>query len=215
MKRIAKLYLTLITAPLIVILIVRLIMTPAFVYFEYNRDGFPDDEYGMTTAERIEYAPYALRYLLNGEDIDYLGNLSFPDNRELFTLRELRHMRDVKLVTQVAFAGAILAGIIALGAIFILRRDLLQLAAGLRHGAILTVGLLITIALLSIFSWDFFFTGFHQLFFEGGTWQFYYSDTLIRLFPEQFWFDAALTIGGLTILSAITLYFITNRVKSP
>jgi uncharacterized membrane protein len=31
------------------------------------------------------------------------------------------------------------------------------------------------------------FVGFHQVFFDAGTWTFAYSDTLIRLFPERFW----------------------------
>jgi uncharacterized membrane protein len=42
------------------------------------------------------------------------------------------------------------------------------------------------------------FVAFHQVFFAAGTWTFEYSDTLIRLFPNRFWFDAALTIAGLT-----------------
>ena len=40
-------------------------------------------------------------------------------------------------------------------------------------------------------------------FFEDGTWQFYYTDTLIRLYPEQFWFDASLTVGIMTTLTAL------------
>jgi hypothetical protein len=34
---------------------------------------------------------------------------------------------------------------------------------------------------------------------------FNYSDTLIRLFPEKFWFDAALTISGLSLLGGLLL----------
>ena len=36
------------------------------------------------------------------------------------------------------------------------------------------------------------FEGFHSLFFEGDSWLFLYSDTLIRLFPLRFWQDAFL-----------------------
>ncbi len=43
-------------------------------------------------------------------------------------------------------------------------------------------------------------SGFHHLFFQGDTWLFLYSDTLIRLFPERFWqqvfaFLALATLG--------------------
>ncbi len=34
---------------------------------------------------------------------------------------------------------------------------------------------------------------FHGLFFNGNTWLFAYSDTLIRLFPIRFWEDTFLT----------------------
>jgi len=216
LRWLAQAYLTIILAPLIVLLIVRIVMTPAFLYFEYTRPGFPDDPYGFTTEERMNYAPYTLRYLLNGEDIEYLADLTLNDGRAMYTLRELQHLRDVKLVTQIAFAAALIGAVLALVALLYLyyRGAANQVAMSIRNGALVTVALLVTIALTAVFNWEFFFTGFHQLFFESGTWQFYYSDTLIRLFPEQFWFDAAITIGGLTILSAITLFFITYRVKS-
>ncbi len=216
LRWLAQAYLTIILTPLLVLLIVRIIMTPAFLYFEYTRPGFPDDPYGFTTEERMDYAPYTLRYLLNGEDIEYLADLTLNDGRTMYTLRELQHLRDVKVVTQIAFAIALVGAVLAVGALLYLyyRGTPHQLAMSIRNGAIVTVALLLAIALTAVFNWEFFFTGFHQLFFESGTWQFYYSDTLIRLFPEQFWFDAAITIGGLTILSAITLFFITYRVKS-
>jgi integral membrane protein (TIGR01906 family) len=47
------------------------------------------------------------------------------------------------------------------------------------------------------------FTAFHHLFFEGDTWLFYYSDSLIRLFPMRFWRDAFILTGGITILLAL------------
>jgi uncharacterized membrane protein len=49
------------------------------------------------------------------------------------------------------------------------------------------------------------------MFFAQGTWQFLYSDTLIRMFPEQFWFDAALVIGTLTSLGAIVILILSLR----
>jgi uncharacterized membrane protein len=41
------------------------------------------------------------------------------------------------------------------------------------------------------------FVAFHQVFFESGTWTFFYSDTLIRLFPERFWRDTFIAVGVL------------------
>ncbi len=60
---------------------------------------------------------------------------------------------------------------------------------------------------LIVASWDTFFTDFHRMFFEGDSWQFSTSDALIRLFPEQFWFDTAITIGLLTVIGALVALF--------
>ena len=66
-------------------------------------------------------------------------------------------------------------------------------------------------AILSIASWDRAFDAFHEVFFAEGTWRFPYSDSLIRLYPEQLFIDAALfvavfvTLCALTVLRVVTL----------
>ena len=186
---------------LLVLLNARLVMSPAFLHFEYTRPDFPEDYFGLAMEERLQYAPYAINYLLNGDNITYLGDLRFPDGTSLFNDRELRHMRDVKLMTQITFGGALVAGILAVTAGYALLRSG-RLARALMYGSLLTLGLIAAVVIVAIFSWETFFTSFHALFFADGTWYFAYSDTLIRLFPEQFWFDAALLVGGLTTLEA-------------
>lgn len=203
-----RLYLSAAVPVLLVLVSVRLVMTPLFLRIEYHRPGFPEDFYGFTTEDRLEYAPYALSYLLNDADIAYLGNLTFPDGRPLYNDRELKHMEDVKVVTRYAYLLLIGGGGITLLLLVVgLGRVSLRNAtrAGLMQGAILTLALISMIVVLAVAAWDVFFTGFHELFFESGTWLFLYSDTLIRLFPEQFWFDAALTIGGLTTAGALVI----------
>jgi uncharacterized membrane protein len=56
-----------------------------------------------------------------------------------------------------------------------------------------------------LLSFGVFFVAFHNVFFEPGTWVFYYSDTLIRLFPERFWRDIFLYVGGFAIISGLAL----------
>ena len=53
--------------------------------------------------------------------------------------------------------------------------------------------------------WDRAFDAFHEVFFAAGTWRFPYSDSLIRLYPEQLFVDAALLIAIFTSLSAVVL----------
>lgn len=200
-----------ITLPFLLIMVnVRLVMSPAFLSFEYSRPDFPTDMYGFTQADRLRYAPYAIDYLLNGENITFLGDLKFDDGTPLFNARELRHMRDVKTLTQIAYIAAISLSLLAIVAAYSLwQRG--QLYIALFRGALITLALIAAIVLAAVISWDVFFTGFHALFFESDTWYFAYSDTLIRLFPEKFWFDAALLIGGLAVIEALAVSAFTVR----
>jgi integral membrane protein (TIGR01906 family) len=197
---------------ILVILAVRFVMSPLFLQFEYLRSGFPVDTYGFTTQDRLYYAQYALDYLIFNHNITYLADLTFPDGTSLYNVRELHHMRDVQVLTQVAY---IIAALCALASIILMvtlwrKQHYTAVLRSVRNGASLTLMLIVGIVILAVVGWEFFFTGFHQLFFADGTWYFLYSDTLIRLFPEQFWFDAALTIGGLSALSALAIYFTTQ-----
>lgn len=202
------------SAPFLIVMIaVRLIMTPLFLQFEYTRPDFPADFYGFSTTDRLTYAPTAVEYLLNGADISFLGDLRFPDGTEMYNVRELQHMRDVKTVTQTALTVGLFGGVLWLAALIILWRNHRTTVTGvLQSSALCTLGLIAAIVIISIVSWDTFFTSFHKAFFADGTWRFEYSDTLIRLFPEQFWFDAALLIGGFSILVSLVLLAIVRRL---
>lgn len=207
-----SLFITIAVPVLLTLLSVRVVMTPLFLQLEYHRSGFPDDFYGFTLEDRLYYAPYAVDYLINDAGIEYLGDLTFADGTTLYTERELHHMEDVKVVTRAAFFVLLFGGIAAVGMSYGLwrtaRRELWQ---ALFNGGALTIGLIVVIVLGAVFAWDFFFTTFHQIFFAEGTWTFLYSDTLIRLFPEQFWFDAALTIGVLTVGGAVAMMAVSWR----
>jgi integral membrane protein (TIGR01906 family) len=205
-RRAAEVFLALLLPLLLVVLSVRVVMTPLYLQIEYQRDGFPADPYGLTTAQRLEYAPLALDFLIEGRATRFLSDLLFPEGGALFNIREVGHMRDVQQVTQSVFAltwaGAAAA---ILCTVYLFMRHPAALRRALRTGGMLTLGLVAAVALTAVVAWDSFFSTFHQLFFAGGTWVFSYSDTLIRLFPEQFWFDAALAVGALTILGALAL----------
>jgi len=212
-----RLFITIMIPVLLVLTSARLVMSPVFLWVEYQRPGFPADYYGFTTEDRLRYAPYAVNYLLNGEPVSYLGNLTFENGRPLFNGRELGHMRDVKAVTQAAFANAVAGGMLTLATAFALWRGRPtrgHLRRALRDGGVLTISIVLAILVTAALAWDVFFTGFHTLFFSEGTWVFLYSDTLIRLFPEQFWFDAAVVIGGLTTAGAAGLILVSRRVRT-
>ncbi len=201
--------------PVLVLGSVRLVMTEVFLQLEYHRPGFPADRFGFTRDDRLRYAPYAVRYLHNDADISYLERLTFPNGQPLFNARELQHMEDVKEVTHAAFQTlATLAAILTLSVLLLARRPTRhQLWRALADGALLTIFIIVGLLVLALVSWQFFFDNFHALFFEGDTWIFSTSDTLIRLFPQQFWFDAALSVGFLSLLSSLLILYCAHALE--
>lgn len=214
--RSARILITLALPVVLVMITVRLVMSPLWLQLEYTRPGFPADPFGFTTQDRVEYGRYAVDYLIYQHDIAYLGNLRFPEGRPLFNERELIHMRDVQTVTVWAYGAAMLTGAVAIGAVvwLVRRGKMAEVPRALRHGALLTMGLLLAIILLAVVGWEFFFTAFHELFFADGTWYFLTSDTLIRLFPEQFWFDSAILIGGLSVFISLVIFAIARSKRA-
>jgi len=200
---------------------VRLLMTPWYVEFEYRTPDFPADPYGFTLEERLAYSKVAIEYLVNDSDISYLGDLRFPDGQtapefscqfmddcnKMYNERELKHMLDVKNVVQNAMTiwiiTLILLVVVGVG---YWRAGWLNLYRfAVQRGGILTLGIIGVILAFTLLAFGFFFVFFHDVFFEAGTWVFYFSDTLIRLFPERFWRDTFLVVGALSGLGGLIL----------
>ena len=82
---------------------------------------------------------------------------------------ELRHMRDVKALTQIAFGLALVAGSVRWRSrlYLYLRRARGDLRRALFYGALLTLAIVAAIIVVALVDWEFFFVGFHQLFFQA------------------------------------------------
>jgi integral membrane protein (TIGR01906 family) len=214
---------TLITPIALLGLGLRLLLSPLFLQIEYNMPYFPVDTYGFTKQDRLYWAPYAVDYLVNNADISYLGNLKFEDGSPLYNERELSHMADVKRVTQGALRlwDAALVTLLLLGCYAYTQHKLWGHAdwmpaytRGFWRGGWLMVGLALSIGAIVVVGiavnpdvfWEF-FTLFHQLFFTGDSWLFYFSDTLIRLFPIRFWQDAFLLAAVVALGGGLGLVF--------
>ncbi|MBM3939748.1 MAG: DUF1461 domain-containing protein [SAR202 cluster bacterium] len=133
-------------------------------------------------------------------------------NTELFRADEVSHMRHVKVLMRRAFATQLLAaGFLAITGLVLvhrLRRGALpHVAAWLRRGALLTVGLVAGIGLVSLVAFDPLFTLFHRIAFPQGNWTFDpRTSYLVRVFPFGFWQDITIAIAGMTLLgSAVSL----------
>lgn len=211
-----------ILVPLVILLTgVRLLISTAFIRFEYRMPNFPDDTYGdsedwLSLEERLKWAPIALEYLLIDDGIDFLGDLEFEDGEPLYDQRQLDHMVDVKELVNVGFwiwyIG--LALFLILG-IWAWRSDWwIEYQNIIAVGGKLTATIIGALIIITIVSFDFIFTGFHRIFFQGNSWRFRYSDTLLRLFPERFWVDTFMFLGGFSLIVGIFLwYFIKRRLN--
>lgn len=207
--RIFSWVITLLTPVVLVLAGVRLMLTPAFLPIEYNMPGFPADPYGFTREDRLYWSRIASEYLLNSADISFLGDLRFEDGTPVYNERELKHMVDVKIAIQwTLIVWYISLGVLILLGLWAWRAGWLDLyRLGLSRGGFLTAALLVIILIFVLLSFGVLFVAFHDIFFEPGTWMFNYSDTLIRLFPERFWQDIFIYVGGIAIASGLAIGF--------
>ncbi|MCU1548413.1 MAG: integral rane protein [Arthrobacter sp.] len=195
---------------ILLVLAVRAVTSPLFLWVEYHRPGFPGDGYGFSTDDRMTYGSYAVDYLSNWSGPRYLGELVSRSGDKLFKDGEVSHMADVKLVILSAFGAGILLILLSLIAgIYLRRRTPGGVRRGLFAGSIITLVIIIGLGVLATLGWQQFFTEFHGIFFASGTWTFSLQDTLIRLFPSQFWVDAGIVIGVLVLLASLATLILT------
>ncbi len=203
---------------------VRLLLTREFLRLEYLRAEFPADPYGFSAQDRLEYGLYAIDYLYQAGDSSTLAALQLPRekcwrpveddaNCPLFNANELRHLEDVKRIVTFIFAVAVFCGVALAAALIVaLARPELQppLQRGVRSGAILTLAAILMLAVVAAAAWDSAFDRFHELFFATGSWRFPFTDSLIRLYPEQLFVDASLVIGGLCATAAVAVLLLES-----
>ncbi|HRQ41609.1 MAG TPA: DUF1461 domain-containing protein [Chloroflexota bacterium] len=213
-----------------------LVIGPVYPHYEYARPDFPTDLEGMppatavslglvplTQAERLELALVAVAYLeswqpaesaiviLAGQQLPHIGV-------RLYNRRELNHMIDVKRITDTVRWLALVTAVPVIGGLlFLLSRPQTRQAGylALGQGGVFTVVLLSGIVGLILFGWSFFFYQFHVLLFPAGTWTFATTDSLMRLYPERFFFDVGvvMSLGAWLwgLLAAIAGYLLAWR----
>lgn len=208
--RVMQVLLALFYPVILLVLAVRAVTSPLFLWVEYNRPGFPGDGYGFSTDDRMTYGSYAVDYLSNWAGPRYLGDLVHRSGDKLFKDGEVSHMADVKLVILSAFgAGALLILVSIIAVLYLRKRSTGGTRRGLFAGSIITLVTILGLGSLAVLGWQQFFTEFHRVFFADGSWTFSLDDTLIRLFPGQFWIDAGIVIAALVLLTAIATLILT------
>jgi len=218
MKKYLKLIIILIVilTPLMIVTSgIRLALTPLFINLEYRLPNFPADDYGFSTEERLSWARYSVKYISGRISDDEFAAQTFPDGSPLFNDREIKHMIDVRNLTVITIMFWRIFTLITILLILFAWKEVewrTPILMGATRGAHLTLALIGAVLLFLAINFNQLFTGFHLIFFEGDSWLFYLSDTLIRLFPLKFWRDLFIFIGAFSVLLSAVLILIGKRL---
>ena len=188
---------------------VHVLAHPWFVHTELGR--MKPDPYGMDDPGRRRLADTALASIVPwGGGDRVLREARLPSGAPAFDAKERRHLRSVRwyLLGLYAIHAAALVAIAALLALPHTRR---RARTGLAAGAIWTLALAVFVAIFVAVNPVSFLGGFHRFFFSGDSWRFAETETLRRLFPDAFWSDTALVLGGLVAAQAVALLAATRQ----
>ena len=157
---------------------------------------------GLDNEELLSVADQMVTYFNSDEE--------FLDIDHLFTEREKTHLKDVKGLIQLDYRLqlASLAYIVVYVLInFVLRRGAFwrDLARRLIWGGGATIALLAVLGLWAVIDFDSLFLFFHLVSFSNELWQLSPGDTMLLMFPQGFFSDAALFVAAAAIGEAIII----------
>ena len=204
-----------------------ILLVTATIAFEFNslwlyRNGF--EKYnisqvtGLSEAELEKAATGLISYF--NSDEEYISITVIKDGKpfELFNQQEVAHLKDVKGLVRLDYrlllGTAIYVGAYAGICLFWRRkRYWRRLAWAVVGGSSIALGMMLALGIGSMLL-DFgqLFTQFHFLAFTNELWMLDPTkDYLIMLFPEGFWYDAAMLFAKITIGVAVTLGGVAGR----
>jgi integral membrane protein (TIGR01906 family) len=209
LNRLARWIITL-SLPLFLILsTLYVFFTEAYIRYEYSKPGFPP-ALNFSAEDRYRNSVESMRFVLGQRTLGQFVGLG------IYNEREISHMVDVQRVVSGALLAHAAAGILLIIALaFLLRTKGTRVIAydGLLTGSVLTLILISVIGIFSATSFDQFFVVFHSLFFTGDTWLFPATDSLIQLYPIEFWEDTSYAVAILSVLGALVIGGIALSLK--
>jgi integral membrane protein (TIGR01906 family) len=183
---------------------VRILLQPWIIPFEYNH--LAPDMYGMDSAERLRLGLAGLESITETGGIERLRQAQFESGELAFTEREISHMLDVRVVTeQLSDVQLVMLSLGLWATVWLAIYAPARLQRALQTGATLTLAVVLGVGFFVLVAFDSFFTTFHHIFFTGDSWLFAYTDTLIRLYPVQFWIDVTVMVCVAIVVESIAL----------
>ncbi len=207
-------WLVVVLTPVVLILtMARFLVADWYPRFEYGRPGFPPDSYGFNSEQRLDLALVAIHYLnapgSAEQTISMLTEQRIPGTAQpLYNQYEISHMIDVKRVMSQLWRVQIVALLVVAVSLALLLSGRETRAGGywaLMMGGLFNTILLVVMGAFVLLGWQTFFIQFHEVFFPPGSWTFEWTDSLIRLFPDRFWFEAGAIIVLGTLAAGLLL----------
>lgn len=166
---------------------------------------------GITDSDLRQVSADIRGYINSGNEPLHVRTKIFGAEQDLFNDREVAHMSDVKQLVRgvyiLALASAVyLAVTVVTGFAMQRGRFVEPLAKRALWGGGLTLGLLVVFGIAALVGFDSVFLKFHQLSFANDLWQLDpRTDYLVRIFPQDFWFDATMWVAVRAITGALVL----------
>lgn len=163
---------------------------------------------GLANSELDKVARGLISYF--NSDEEYISLTMVRDNKpfELFNQREILHLKDVKGLIRLDYSllAGTLAYVLAYAGFCLFKKRYRHLAWGMIGGSGITLGLMLALGLGIVFGFDQLFWQFHVISFSNEFWRLDPTkDYLIMLFPQGFFYDAALFCAAITASLAIIL----------
>ena len=204
----------------IFIIAVPLLLITASVAWAFNSPGLYNDGFekysisrisGISDSDLRQVGADIRSYINSGDELLDVQTSILGTERDLFNDQEVAHMKDVKQLVRGVYVLALastvyLAAMVVIGFALHRGRFVADLAKRLAWGGGLTLVLLIVFGLVALVGFDSVFLKFHQLSFANDFWRLDpRTDYLVRIFPQDFWFDATLWVAVRAISGALIL----------
>ncbi len=180
--------------------------------YEYGFEEYDvSQKTGIAEKELEKAATGLISYFNSGEANISLTVIKDGEPFELFNQREVVHLRDVKGLIRLDYwvlLGTLIYTLSYAGVSLFWQRKRYwrRLAWGVVRGSGITLALMLAIGLGILLNFDQLFYQFHLLSFSNEFWQLDPAkDYLIMLFPQGFWYDAAIFCALATVGLAIIL----------
>lgn len=201
-----RLILTISIAVLIAFLPLAFFMNNLFFTYEFNKQDIAASS-GFGLNDYLFYNSQVLKYFFNNSSTISVVDRSGKELTNFFTSEEIIHLHDVKVIVDVATLFVLLA--LLFPTLFAKKvKNIIFPAKSASVIVMLAYGVILTFVL---FDFDKAFYKFHEILFTNSFWLLPETDMLIRMYPENLFYDYAKLWFATSFIISIIILSIRKR----